>query len=82
MHLPSVSELWNVFAKQVMPNGAPAVQMIEMRRAFYSGAFAMHTAQTLGVGDDSVTEEQGMKYLSSIDAELRAFFAAVEKGDA
>jgi hypothetical protein len=81
MDLPSVSEMWNIFAKQVMPDGASATQMIEMRRAFYAGAFAIHTAQTVGVGDDSVSEEQGMAYLSAVDAELRAFFDAIQKGE-
>ena len=47
------------FTKKVIPNGAPDVQVQEMRRAFVSGAkiMALH----------AITDEDFMDYVEAVD---------------
>ena len=80
--LPSVAEMWATYARGILPRTAGPTQIIETRRAFYAGCFAMQTAYVVGVGDDSVSEDEGEAYMISLHAELTRFFEDVKRGRA
>lgn len=76
-----IASEWNKFEKAVMPPNAPAVQRKEMRRAFYAGVWAMfQVAKELG--EDSVSEEEGVKTLEEIEAECMEFMKQVRSKSA
>ena len=64
---------WQIFAKAIFA-GEPVsrVQHDEMRKAFFAGATAM-LRMVQSVGDDSVTEEQGVMVLDAIEQECVQF---------
>ena len=64
---------WQIFAKAIFA-GKPVsrVQHDEMRKAFFAGATAM-LRMVQSVGDDSVTEEQGVMVLDAIEQECVQF---------
>lgn len=72
---------WESFAAAVLPPGAPDVQRREMRRAFFGGAWAM-LCEVRRIGDDSVSEEDGVKALDDIAKECEGFRDAVVGGRA
>jgi hypothetical protein len=58
---------------QAIPEDAPAVQIEEMRTAFFAGAQHLF-ASIMGVLDpDAEPTEKDMERMGKIDAELRAF---------
>ena len=79
--MKTVKSEWESFEAAVMPRGAGIVQRQEMRRAFYAGAWSMLCA-VRGIGDDSVSEEQGIETLEAMRRELEAFSFLVKKGRA
>jgi hypothetical protein len=74
--IPTVDGLWQEFARAVMPPHAPADQVREMRRAFFGGAWAMLTTVEQ-IGDEAVSEDQGVAILEALARECRAFKARV-----
>ena len=64
---------WQIFAKAIFA-GEPVsrVQYEEMRKAFFAGATAM-LRMVQSVGDDSVTEEQGVMVLDAVEQECVQF---------
>jgi hypothetical protein len=71
-----IASEWNSFEKAVMPQNASAIQRKEMRRAFYAGGWAMlQIAKELG--DENISEEQGVVVLESIEAEYQDFMKRV-----
>jgi hypothetical protein len=79
--LDTAKRMWASYASNVMPTGAPEVQLTECRRAFMAGAWAMLQA-CKRVGEPDVSEEAGVIYLSSLEAELAAFYRDVKSGKA
>jgi len=75
----TVADLWADFEQRIVPKGAPAVQRIEMRRAFYSGARALLRLMN-DIGE--VSDDAGAAILDGIDQELDAFGKAVLEGRA
>ena len=43
--LPTVDEEWRTYRNKVLPKGCPDTQVIECRRAFYAGAWALFNLQ-------------------------------------
>jgi hypothetical protein len=76
-----LDEAWQEFARAVLPRDASAVQRQEMRRAFYGGAFSVLTLMA-ALGDDSVSEDQGVKVLDQLHRECHAFNGMVRRGRA
>jgi hypothetical protein len=76
-----ILEEWNSYRRGVLPADAPAVQVQELRRAFYSGAVSAFAIYR-DIGDDSVSEEEGLQRLTDLQDELNDFPKAVREGRA
>ena len=73
---PRIQQAWESYLQAVVPTAAPAVQITECKRAFFAGAaaaFAVFTA----IGDDAVSEDEGVSRLEDLQFEMDAFVAAV-----
>lgn len=64
---------WQAFRRDVIHPNAPATQVIEMRRAFYAGSFAILSCleTNLSVLPDSTPEDETV--MTTLVAELAAF---------
>lgn len=79
MALKSVQEEWLGFSGMVFSKQKPSdVQMEEMRRAFFAGAWAMFCGMK-EIGEPDVSEEEGMAHLDRVEAECRAFYENLMK---
>ena len=79
-HLRTIKDHWSEYAARVLPANCHPTQMIECRRAFYSGAYALLANMVIVGDDDSITEDDGVAHLASIQQELNAFYADVKAG--
>jgi hypothetical protein len=79
-NLDRVNRLWLDYREKVIPRNAPSDQILECRRAFYGGAWALwtETQLMLDTGDDE-THDDLMK-AALIDQELRRFNEQVKRG--
>lgn len=77
--LPTVDEEWRTYRNKVLPKGCPDTQVIECRRAFYAGAWALFNLQ-LRVGEPDVSVAQGVEAFESIGRELVQFNEQVKAG--
>jgi hypothetical protein len=77
-----VQEEWLKFRQTVIPKDASAVQLQEMRRAFYGGAHAIlqRILRGLGPGEEPLPED--LRMMAEIEAELKDFVEAVKTGRA
>lgn len=79
--MTTVAAFWESYRREVLPANAPAVQVQECRRAFYAGVKAT-LAVLLEIGDDSVSEDQGVELIERLHDECRVFTADVLEGRA
>ena len=81
-----VAEQWDSFARAILPEGCPAIQRQEMRRAFYGGAQGLFYAllKVLDSGLDPSLEptEGDLAMLGGIERELSDFAESVKAGRA
>lgn len=77
--LPSIRDAWQSYREHVLPPDAPSVQVQECRRAFYAGAHSVLCVVT-AIGDDSVSEDQGLDTLTALHEENDRFLADVKAG--
>jgi len=68
-----IDEHWKIFAKAIFA-GEPVsrVQYEETRKAFFAGATAM-LRMIQAIGDDSVSEEDGVMVLDAVEEECVQF---------
>jgi hypothetical protein len=76
-----VQAAFDSYLRDVIPLGAPTVQITESKRAFYAGAQAVLQI-VVAIGEDDVTEEQGVAIFESCQRELQAFLRDVVGGRA
>lgn len=76
---PLIGNGWRTYAEHVLPSGAPKVQTQETRRAFYAGAQHLLSIYWEIAGDD-VSEDEGVRRLESVRAELQRFVNDVQSG--
>ena len=75
-----IEQAWLSYSDNVIPKGAPAVQLQETRRAFYAGAQALFQT-LLNILDPGTEEtERDLETMNFIDAELKRFVAKVKVG--
>ncbi len=74
--MQTIKQMWEGFARQVMPLGAPAIQVQEMRRSFYAGCRAMLDG-CADITEEAGTEDAAAAELESLVAELEEFRDAV-----
>jgi len=73
MALNSIEHEWNGFAKMVFNGWTPSdVQVREMKKAFYAGAWALFTALQ-EIGEPHISESEGEAYLEARRAECLEF---------
>lgn len=78
----TLADEWRDFARQVVPQGAPDVQRVEMRRAWYAGAAAMFGLMTGGLDADHEPTDLDVAYVESLSQELAAFGRDLNRGRA
>lgn len=78
-----IQNLWVECAK-VLPADAPPIQHIEMRRAFFAGAYATidEIRKISDVPDTDAAEKAAALEIESMVQECEAFFADVARGHA
>lgn len=81
MTIATVAQLWTEFSGKVLHPACPAIQHIEMRRAFYAGFYAC-IKNSVEIADLTATPEDGAVEFEKLDGEGRAFAAAVGRGEA
>lgn len=74
-----ILEGWNSFRAAAFPNGAPELQLKELRCAFFSGALVA-TNVCVRKGGAAETEEEGLKVLGDLQAEFDGYLERVKKG--
>ncbi len=73
---------WRDYELRVLPLGAPEVQRIETRRAFYAGAQALLSGLLSRFTDDREPTAEDMEVMDGVQAELRQFCEDVKQGRA
>lgn len=68
-----IKQNWDKYLREVMPKDAPPIQIIETRRAFYSGAASLFTMMVDSTKRDGMTEKEGIDYLAELQAEIVQF---------
>lgn len=76
-----IQAAWDTYLREVVPLGAPAVQITESKRAFFAGAQAL-LGVVLELGDDDSPEDEGVEVLEALRLELEAFKDSVVGGRA
>lgn len=74
-----IADLWASY-RRVLPSDAHATQVIETRRAFYAGAFALLEALDNILEPGLEPTEKDIESLESIHRELQEFVKSVEAG--
>ncbi|HRN53354.1 MAG TPA: hypothetical protein PK788_07645 [Gemmatimonadaceae bacterium] len=68
---PSLAECWEAFLRKAVPPNAPAIQITEMRTAFYSGFFTAFGLVTgAGLDDSPEATAEDLAYLDRLQAEV------------
>ena len=74
---------WTSYYEAVIPFGAPVVQVVESRRAFYAGAWALYSIIMNGLDAKSQDETpRDLELMATLDREMRDFNEDVRKGRA
>jgi hypothetical protein len=73
---------WFEFARQCIPEQAPEVQRVEMRRAFYAGAAVLFSLVTGGLDADKEPTDLDVAYLESLNQELKLYSQDLSDGKA
>lgn len=74
MSLKSIEDEWNGFSQMVFRNVNPSpVQVEEMKRAFFGGAWAILCALKR-IGEPDISEEEGIQYFEDREQEGQQFY--------
>lgn len=68
-----ISNQWDRFVMLAMPEDAPAIQIREMRNAFYAGVAMVFQEITQRLEDPGMSNEEGGQFLREIHDEINAF---------
>ena len=77
-----IEEKWHSYRRDVIPDGAPEVQLTECRRAFYAGAAGLMNLVVGGMSDEPEPTQADLDMMDELKAELDAFGRAVRSGEA
>lgn len=73
---------WEEFVKAVLPADAPAIQLQEMRRAFYGGAETMFSTLLSAVSGVEEPTGADLQVMSDLAEEINAFAKDMLEGRA
>ncbi len=79
--MKTIAEMWSSYQRDVVPKGASATQIQETRRAYYAAIFYF-IRMLEEIGEDHVSEEQGVAYLEARKTEAMNFAVEVAAGKA
>jgi hypothetical protein len=83
MKFETVGEIWRSFWSAIRPEGPVSpVQIQETRRAFYGGFAACLLLLRNTVGQDEMTEDEGVAYAEALLSECSTFQRLVKEGKA
>lgn len=71
-----IGKSWKGFADVVLSARTPEAQRTDMRRAFFAGSQALLDVYKR-IGEDDISEEDGVEILNGIHEELIAFAASI-----
>lgn len=71
---------WIRFRNSAIPKDAPGIQLTEMRRGFFAGAWALYALMINRFDTDKEPSEADLKLMAALDAEMREFGERVKKG--
>lgn len=71
----TLADMWETYAKAVIPPGESAAAIKNNKFAFYGGASYVLDLLLLLIGDDAVGEEEGVEILGRLHRELNLFAA-------
>lgn len=77
--METVQQAFESYLREVVPVDASAIQIQECRRAFYGGALSM-LSTLMALGEDSITEDQGIDIIEARVQECLAFLEYVKTG--
>lgn len=66
---------WDTFMRVAMPPDAPAIQITEMRNAFYAGCAMLFAEIMEQLDNPELSNDTGGEFLSEIHAEINEFVA-------
>jgi len=76
MRVASVAESFATYRAGVLPVDASDVQVLECQRAFFAGVYFLLMDGLLNIGDDGMSEDDGVAHLEAIKRECEAFGAS------
>ena len=77
--LKSIEEEWLGFSAMVIPGLTKNdIRYIEMKKAFFAGAWCVHSA-VVEIGEPHVSEQEGIDYLEQITDEFSEFRAKLTR---
>lgn len=71
---------WENFRALCLPDDAPAVQVREMRRAFYAGVDCIIVKIMHDLSEGPDVEDRDIELMEGIEAELQAFSQNIKDG--
>jgi len=71
----TLADMWETYAKAVIPPGESPAAIKNAKFAFYGGASYVLDVLLLVIGDDAVSEDAGIEILEGLRQELRLFAA-------
>jgi hypothetical protein len=72
-----IEQGWDGFRQSVVPANASAVQVVEMRKAFFAGAAHLFAQAMLRLDPGTEPTEEDLAMLDGVHAELLAFALSV-----
>jgi len=68
----TIRAMWQEYRRAVIPADAPPVQIVECRRAFYGGLWAL-MCRLYANADGTMTDTAAADYMKDLEAEMRRF---------
>jgi hypothetical protein len=78
----SLAVAWASFRDRVIPKDAGPIQLQEMRRAFYAGAWALHTSMNAIALNPALPNDTATHLMESLAVEMEQFQADIKAGTA
>ena len=75
----TIAEQWELLSANVIPDDAPIIQRVEMKRAFYAGAAAVLDLHYI-IGDTKYSEDAAIAMIDGWQDECVCFAHQMESG--
>lgn len=68
-----IKNLWDGFRDDVLPEDISPMQLVQLRRVFYTGAAEVFEAIMQRLENPNTSQEEGSRFLSELDKEVVQF---------